>query len=109
MLEDNLIQLIDRKASEMNPDALYCCNSVSTIIKQLNGYIEGGINLSEERVSFLLDYLVGYYTITLDIPLDKGLKIIRAVKFNNLEEKPCFDKVSRLSYIPNNSSIVPSI
>ncbi|MBU4035549.1 MAG: hypothetical protein KKA35_03875, partial [Proteobacteria bacterium] len=78
-------------------------------IKQLNSYIEGRINLSEERVSFLLDHLVGYYTITLDISLDKGLKILRAVKFNNLEEKPCFDEVSRLSYIPKNSSIIPSI
>ncbi|MBU3916341.1 hypothetical protein KKA14_12475 [bacterium] len=109
MLKHDLIQLIDRKASEMNPSALYCCNSVSTIIKQLNSYIEGRINLSEERVSFLLDHLVGYYTITLDISLDKGLKILRAVKFNNLEEKPCFDEVSRLSYIPKNSSIIPSI
>ncbi|MGI2172998.1 hypothetical protein [Shewanella ulleungensis] len=109
MLENKVIELIDRKASEMNPNALYCCNSVSTIIKQLNGYIEGTINLSEERVSFLLDHLVGYYTITLDLPLDKGLKILRAVKFNNLEGKPCFAEVSRLSYIPKKSNITPSI
>lgn len=109
MIEDKLVKLIDRKASEMNSDALYHCNFVSTAIKQLNGFINGKVNLSEERISFLLDHLVGYYTITLDIPLDKGLKILRAVKFNKLEEKPCFREVSRLSYIPKKSNITPSI
>ena len=108
MLENKVIELIDRKASEMNPDALYRCDSVSIIIKQLNDYIDGEINLNKERITFLLDHLVGYYTITLDIPLDAGLKILRAVKFDNLVEKPCFRKVSRLSYIPKNSKIIPS-
>ena len=109
MLEEKLIKLIDRKASEMNSDALSCCNSVSTIIKQLNNFIDGKISLSEERVESLLDHLIGYYTITLDIPLDTGLKILRAVKFNNLNKKPYFSEVSRLSYIPQNSKITPSI
>lgn len=108
MLENKLVELIDRTASKMNPNALYYCDSVSTIIKQLNRYIDCKINLNEERVASLLDHLVGY-TIPLDIPLDSGLKILRAVKFNNLEEKPCFCEVSRLSYIPQNSKIIPSI
>jgi hypothetical protein len=109
MLERKIVELIDRKASEMNPDALYCCNSVSVIIKQLNDYIDGKINLSVERVTSLLEHLVGYYTITLDIPLDSGVKILRAVKFDNFEEKPYFCEVSRLSYIPQNSTIVPCL
>ena len=108
-IEDNIKKLINAKAKEMNPNALYCCNSVSIIIKQLNDYIDGRINLNKERIVSLLDHLVGYYTITLDIPLDIGLKILRAVKFDNLEKKPCFSKVSRLSYIPQNSKIVPSV
>lgn len=108
-IEENVKKLIKTKAKEMNPDALYCCNSVSIIIKQLNDYIDGRISLNEERIAYLLDHLVGYYTITLDIPLDNGLKILRAVKFNNLEKKPCFSEVSRLSYIPQNSKITPSI
>jgi len=109
VVEEKLMNLINIKAKEMNPDALNCCNFVSTIINQLNDYIEGVISLSEERISFLLDHLIGYYTITLDIPLDKGLKILRAVKFENLEKKPCFGEVSRLSYIPKTSNITPSI
>jgi hypothetical protein len=108
-IEEGIKNLIETKANEMNPNALYCCNSVSIIIKQLNDYIDGSINLSKERITSLLDHLVGYYTITLDIPLDKGIKILRAVKYDNLEEKPCFSEVSRLSYIPQNSKVVPSI
>lgn len=108
-IEENIKTLIKAKAEEMNPNALHCCNSVSIITKQLNDYIDGKINLDKERIASLLDHLVGYYTITLDIPLDNGLKILRAVKFNNLEKKPCFSELSRLSYIPQNSKITPSI
>jgi len=108
-IEENVKTLIKAKAKEMNPKALYCCNSVSIIIKQLNDYIDGRNNLNEERIASLLDHLVGYYTITLDIPLDTGLKILRAVKFDNLDKKPCFSEVSRLSYIPKNSEITSSI
>lgn len=109
MLDDKLVNFIDTKAEEMNSDALYCCNFVSTTIKQLNDYIDGNINLSEKRIEDLLDHLVGYYTITLDIPLDPGLKILRAVKFDNMKEIPCFSKVSRLSYIPKSSEITPTV
>jgi hypothetical protein len=108
-IEDNIKTLIEIKAKEMNPISLHCCNSTSEIIKQLNNYIDGVINLNKERITYLLDHLVGYYTITLDIPLDAGLKILRAVKFNNLEEKPCFSEVSRLSYVPEKSNITPTI
>lgn len=108
-IDENIKKLIKAKAKEMNPDALYYCNFVSTVINQLNDYIENRNNISEERISFLLDHLVGYYTITLDIPLDKGLKILRAVKFDNIDKKPCFSEVSRLSYIPKKSNITPPI
>lgn len=108
-IEENVKKLIKAKAKEMNPNALHCCNEISHITKKLNDYIDGRINLNKEILVCLLDHLVGYYTITLDLPLNSGLKILRAVKFNNIEEKPCFRKVSRLSYIPKNSKIIPSI
>ncbi|MEA1972400.1 MAG: hypothetical protein U9N34_03775 [Candidatus Cloacimonadota bacterium] len=108
-IEANVKKLIIDKAKEMNPKALYCCNSVSIITKQLNDYIDGRSNLNEERIACLLDHLVGYYTVTFDIPLDAGLKILRAVKFDNLDKKPCFSEVSRLSYIPKDSKITSSI
>jgi len=107
MIESNVVEFVDKKANEMNADGLHHCNLVSTIIRQLNGYIDGKINLSAKRIESLIDCLIGYYTITLDIPLDKGVKILRAVKFDELEEKPCFRKVSRISYIPKDSGITP--
>ena len=108
-ISNNIKDLIDQKANELNPDALFFCNYVSIIIKQLNGFIAGEICLSEERIESLLDHLVGNYTITLDIPLDSGTKVLRAVKFDSLDKKPCFSEVSRLSYIPEKSKIVPQI
>jgi len=98
-IQSEVAKLIDLKATEMNPDGFHCCKSVAIIIKQINGFIKGEINLSEDRIYTLLDHLVGYYTITLELQLEKKTKILRAVKYNNLNNKPCFDKVSRLSYI----------
>ena len=109
MIEKKIIDLIDKKSLEMNAEVLYCCNFVSTVIKQIDAFIEGKIQLSEKRIRTLLDHLVGYYTITLDIPLDAGTKILRAVKFDDIDKKPCFDQVSRLSYIPDDSGIIPTI
>lgn len=51
-IEEDIKELTETKANEMNPDALYHCISVLTIIKQINDYIEGGINLCEERIPF---------------------------------------------------------
>ena len=107
IISKNITELIDRKSNEMNSQALFCCDSVATTIKQLKGFIDREINLSESRIKALLDNLVGYYTITLDIPFDSGNKILRAVKFDDIEKKPCFNEVSRLSYIPKNSQILP--
>jgi hypothetical protein len=107
IISEDIKNLIDKKSNEMNSQALFCCNSVATTIKQLNGFIAGEINLTEFRIKALLDNLVRYYTITLDIPLDAGNKILRAVKFDDMEKEPCFPEVNRLSYIPENSQIIP--
>lgn len=98
VIHSKISNLIDVKATEMNPDALYCCKSVSMEIKQINNFIAGTIKLSENRIYAILDNLVGYYTITLDLQLDKKTKIFRAVKYNEFNNKSCHDKVSRLSY-----------
>ena len=108
MLDEKITKLIDTKASEMNSEAPFCYASVSKIIEQLNCFIDGKVDLTEEEIDYSLDFLIGYYTITLDFPLDAGLKILRAVRFTNPTKKPCFSEVSRLSYIPKSSSIIPS-
>ncbi|ADD67345.1 hypothetical protein Dacet_0547 [Denitrovibrio acetiphilus DSM 12809] len=108
-LDKNITDLIDIKAKEMNPNAEYCSNEVSTYINQLNSFIDGALYLDSVQIKSLLDRLVGYYTITLEIPIDQGLKIARAVKYDVISDKPCFENVSRLSYIPKDAGVKPSI
>lgn len=98
---------IDEKVEDfkLTNDSINICKDVSIIIQQLNDFIDKELELSEERVKYLLDYLVGYFTITLDIPIDKGVKILRARKFDEIEKIPCFEDVSKLSYNPKGSKI----
>jgi hypothetical protein len=108
---DNVVaaakNLIDEKVEDfkLTNDSISICKNVSIIIQQLNDFIDKELELSEERVKYLLDYLVGYFTITLDIPMDKGVKILRARKFDEIEKIPCFKYVSKLSYNPKGSKI----
>jgi len=69
---------IDRKAEEENGDASFRLIHVSKIIKQLNQFIDGKIRLCDAQLDEWLAYLGAEFTVTLDIPLDKGLNIIRA-------------------------------
>ncbi|UOG91176.1 MAG: hypothetical protein L3K52_13310 [Candidatus Thiothrix sulfatifontis] len=86
-LDQKIKSLIDTKASTINHKAFYHAQFASTIINQLNDFIDGKLILSEERIVALLDHLVGYYTITLDIPLSIDTKILRAVKFDRLDNR----------------------
>lgn len=82
-------------------DPINICKDVSIFIQQLNDFIDNELELSEDRIKYLLADLVGSFTITFDIPMDKGTKIRRARKFDKIEEEPCFKDVSDLSYNPN--------
>ena len=93
---------IDNVAREFNSTADSRLNEVSTIIKQLNDFIEGKSELSTKGIEERLDELIGYYTITLDLPVPEDLKILRAKKFEEgKDEKPCFSRVDELSYPPS--------
>lgn len=110
MIPKNITDLIDKKAQELNKDVFYHANEVSLIIRQLNEHIDEKISLSENRIEMLLDHLVGFFTITLDIPLNKNTEILRAVKFEEVKfTTPCYSDVSRLSYIPKCSKKVPNL
>ena len=99
--------LIDEKVEDfkLKDKPINICKEVSIIIQQLNDFIDNELELSEDRVKYLLIYLVGFFTITLDIPIDKGMKILRARKFDEIEKEPCFEEVSKLSYKPKDSNI----
>ncbi|MBS9777853.1 MAG: hypothetical protein KGV50_03720 [Gammaproteobacteria bacterium] len=103
-------KLIDDKAKADNPNACFCLNVVSEYIKQLNNHISGNITLTRQQIERRLNTLLGYFTITLKLPLDKDLKLSRAVKYNELDDSnPCYNEVSRLSYIPQSSGITPNV
>jgi len=105
MLDKTITDYIDKVAREYNADAKIHCERVSMIIKRLNNYIDRKIELSNNEIEGLLDKLVGYYTVTLNFPLSKGVNIVRAVKFEESNSKKrCYAKVSRLSYIPKELS-----
>jgi len=107
-LDERIRCLIDEKASEMNPNAYAHCEHVSAVIQQFNDFIDGDCNLSTDRIEGLLDHLVGFFTITLDLPLESGIKVLRAVKFDNINE-PLPTNTTRLSYIPFGSEITPKL
>lgn len=110
MIEKNIIDFIDARAKELNEAPIYHASNVSLIIKQLNDHIDEKISLSEKRIEMLLCELIDGFTIPINDYLKKDIKITRAVKFEEIKfDKPCYDKVSRLSYIPKNSGITPSL
>ena len=100
-MDMNTNEYIDNVAAKLNPKALECLNNVSAITKQLNSFIDGNLEISNKGIKERLDYLIGYLTITLDLPIPPGLHIIRARKFEEGKDKePCFEKVSELLYPP---------
>lgn len=92
---------IDQRTNEMNNSSMNHLKQVSVMIGELNGYIDGVVHLSTKRIASLLDYLLGWYTITFDlsIPENPGLKLLRARKFTEKNSRPCFPEVQDLSYI----------
>lgn len=101
-LQDELIELIDNKAKEECgvTNLIYASN----YIKQLYSYICGEIELSASEIEKKLDSLIGYMTITLDLPCSK-LKLLRARKC----EETSFSNVSELSCIQNPKENFPKL
>jgi hypothetical protein len=95
MLQQKLIDFINEKAVDLNTQddlAEYVASKISI----LNDYIDQKKELSEEQVDDILSEIVGYFTITLDIPLHAGMKILRARAYKTVHTET---EVSELSYI----------
>lgn len=96
-IENRLKTFIDDKAEDMNPIPQDCLNKASTIVAQLNDFIDIKLELSKEVIEEHLDKLIGYYSITLDLPITVGCKILRARKFEEgKDNEPCFEQVGEL-------------
>lgn len=75
----------------------------SIYIKQLNNFIDEKIQLSENKVYLLLNYLYINHSLHLIYELNEGINLRRARKFEeiNPNTKFCFNKTSELSVIPD--------
>lgn len=83
---------------------------VSVIIKQLNNYIDGSLELSKNDIRLKITRLISRFTINLIYTLDSNIAFRRARKFD--KEKSCtaycFDTLQELSYIPKDKKeLVP--
>ncbi len=101
MIDDTIKNYINDVAIKLNSTSNEHLLRVSSVIKELNAYIDHKLDLSSKGIEERIDYLVGYFTITLDNPFYKGLKILRARKFEEgIDAKPCFKSAQELSYPP---------
>jgi hypothetical protein len=103
---DLLLQKID----ELNHHSLCRQLRVMRLTKSLTQHIRGEKLLDENAIKHQVNELLRY-TVLIPIPIPFGEKIFftRANIFLGNEEFPCYEKVSRLSYIPEESGLVPNL
>ncbi len=95
MLDQKLISLIDKKATDLNTKG-DVAKDVAVIIERLNDYIDERVDLTDSCIDRDLSTLGSYFLTSLHIPLDPGTKFLRARQFDlgKLERD-----VTELSYI----------
>lgn len=98
-LKKRVFKLIDEKKKAMISFSNNHLDLVKQDISMLNGFINGDLYLNSKDIEDLLSNLV-QYRVCLDIPLDEGIFIARAVKIDDAKTYPIYDDVCRLSYIP---------
>ncbi len=97
MLTERMVYLINSKAKDINEKPHRHYKYASKQIKTLDEYIVGQRQLSDMNIeNKLLNLLQS--TIFLDIPLPVGTSILRARKYNEKNNIPCFETASELSY-----------
>ena len=99
-LKKKIFDLIDKKKEVMLEQNDHL-NYVSNIIKDLNGFIDDQKFFTETEIKKMLSNLV-QYRVVLDIPILENTLLLRGVKIGNGLKFPHYDKVSRISYIPDN-------
>nr|VVV03964.1 hypothetical protein AW0309160_01347 [Aliivibrio wodanis] len=97
--------LIDSKAEDLNEQG-DLAGYVASKIDLINSYIDQETELSESQIEDMLSGLVGFFTTSLHIPLDPGLKLLRARAYKTMHLE---SNVSQLSYIAEEYSDKASI
>ena len=97
MLDSKTKDYINKKYALLNNED-FSCEYVSIVIKRLNDFINEDIQLTNAEVEGYLSNLVSNFTTALYMPIDPGMKLLRARPYSipHLESN-----TQELSYIPN--------
>ena len=108
-MNDLIAQQLINKAKELNESPFVHLNKVNEITTNLRKYISGEVNLNQADIKSSIIELTMYTSLVpVSIPLSSGAILSRAVKYDE-EKRDQFEQVSRHSYIPTNSQVVPKI
>jgi len=93
----------DRTSDENIKNSKKELREVSTIIKQLNDFIDGSLELNAIGIEIRIKRLISHFTINLIYELDSNIAFRRARKFEEKTSKVdyFFDEVQDMSYIPD--------
>ena len=106
-MNDVIAQVIINKARELNNSPSQHLENATNITKKLNSYLLGSIDLEVEEIREAIKELTLYTSLApVPIPLASGTILSRAMKYAE-EEGDSYNNVSRLSYIPLDSEIIP--
>lgn len=98
---------LKEKINDLNKKPLEYRNEVMSIVSQLLDYISGTNQITIDQLSKLIQRLTAF-TTGIAIPIDIGVSISRAVKYNE-KNGDYYDDASRLSYIPKELSHLVSL
>lgn len=100
MLTEEMIKEIDKRAKMLNEYNNHS-DDIASMIHDINQFIEGKCELSSQQIHDIMHNIIIIYTTSHYIPLDIGIKFLRARAYgeNYLETQ-----VSKLSYIAEKES-----
>lgn len=97
--KEKVFKLIDDKRVEFEKYSDDHLSLVNRDINKLYAYLNCKLELTTEDINDLLSNLI-QYRIYLDLPIDKGVCLVRATKIDDYDDYPNYNDVSRVSYIP---------
>jgi len=100
--KSNIENIINRRTSISIDKSIEELTEVSTIIRELNQFIEGKLDLDNNQINIKIKRLISHFTINLIFDLDSEIALRRARKFTEESTTSyCFNNLQDLSYIPD--------
>jgi len=101
----NIEEHIEKITSLNKNESLIKLNEASIIIKQLNDFIDGNLELTTRGIEIRIQKLINDFTVNLEYELDSTIAFRRARKFEkSVSNVPyCFDDLQELSYIDDSN------